>query len=73
MSGADRQIFQKFWRCAHHPVSTENFFSKRTNCEFDCHVTELRWYHNGTHPQPKSWSRTPPGSLEWSELQRTGL
>jgi len=24
-------------------------------CEWGCHTQELRWYHHGMHPLPKSW------------------
>jgi hypothetical protein len=46
---------QHFWCCVHHPVAMTNFFEKRTACEWMCHAQELRWYHNGVHPMPKSW------------------
>lgn len=49
------ESFQHYWRCAHHPSSIANFFEKRTTCEWECHTQELRWYHNGEHPLPKSW------------------
>jgi hypothetical protein len=49
------QMFQNFWRCAHHPSALENFEARRTTCEFECHCQPLRWYHNGVHPMPKSW------------------
>ena len=49
------QRHQRYWRCAHHPSAIENFFEKRTLCEWDCHTQELMWFHNGTHPMPKSW------------------
>lgn len=41
---------QFFWRCAHHPSAIENFFEKRTTCEWGCHTQELKWYHHGMHP-----------------------
>ena len=47
---------QNFWRCAHHTSAIENFFSTRQTCEWGCHTTELRWYHSGESPMPKSWA-----------------
>lgn len=44
--------YQRFWRCAHHPVATDNFFANRTTCEHDCDMQELKWFHNGEHPLP---------------------
>jgi hypothetical protein len=46
---------QYFWRCAHHPSSIVNFFDSRTECMWECHTQELKWYHGGVHPMPKSW------------------
>jgi hypothetical protein len=57
--------FQYFWRCAHHPSSIDNFFAGRTECMWECHTQELKWYHGGVHPMPKSWPavRDRKGSL----------
>jgi hypothetical protein len=27
---------------------------------WECHTQELRWWHNGFHPMPKSWGTPPP-------------
>ena len=43
-------LFQNFWRCAHHQSATQNFFDKRTKCEYDCHLTKVEWWHGGMHP-----------------------
>ena len=53
------QKFQHYWRCKHHPSAIDNFFHSRTMCEWSCHAEELRWYHNGEHPLPKSWGGLP--------------
>jgi len=57
--------FQHFWRCAHYPSALQNFQDNRTECEWECTCVPLKWYHNGTHPQPKSWPavRDRKGSL----------
>ena len=47
--------YQGYWRCEHHPHALLNFFEGRTECVWECHTQELRRYHNGTHPLPKSW------------------
>jgi hypothetical protein len=61
------QSFQRFWRCTHHPIATQNFFEKRTVCDlFDCHATILRWHDNGTHRSPRT-----PGSAVQATLQIT--
>lgn len=44
--------YQIFWRCAHHPIATDNFFHNRMTCEWLCHATKLEWYHGGVHPLP---------------------
>jgi hypothetical protein len=51
---------QRYWRCAHHPSAIENFFDGRKECQWECHKQELHWYHNGTHPMPKSWGSPFP-------------
>jgi hypothetical protein len=48
-------LFQYYWRCAHYPSALTNFFERRPRCEWMCHTQELRWYHGGEHPKPKSW------------------
>lgn len=55
MAESNQPEFQHFWRCAHYPLSIENFFSGRTTCEWGCHTQELKWWHCGVHPMPKSW------------------
>jgi len=52
--------FQHFWRCAHHPSALQNFQDERTECMWECHTQELKSWHNGSHPMPKSW---PPEIL----------
>ena len=47
--------FQNFWRCEHHPSALANFFNGPATCEWCCHTQELRWYHGGESPMPKSW------------------
>lgn len=56
--------FQHYWRCAHHPIAIKNFFEGRTECEWECHLTELKWYHSGVHPTPKSWG-TPRFEIDF--------
>ncbi len=55
-----RTEYQHFWCCAHHPSAIQNFFEKRHECEWECHTQELKWYHSGKNPMPKSWG-TPHG------------
>jgi hypothetical protein len=43
---------QHFWRCAHHPIATQNFFERRATCEWECDTQALEWYHGGEHPLP---------------------
>ena len=45
--------FQLLWRCAHHTSALENFFERRTSCEWECDTQELKWYHGGEYPEPK--------------------
>ena len=43
-------LFQNFWRCAHHPSAINNFYDKRTSCEYMCQSVPLEWWHGGMHP-----------------------
>ena len=49
------ETYQNFWCCAHHASAIDNFFEKRTTCEWDCHAQPLQWFHCGKNPMPKSW------------------
>lgn len=37
---------RRFWKCAHHPVATDNYFS-RSMCEHGCHAVEPTWHSGG--------------------------
>jgi hypothetical protein len=41
-----------YWRCAHHPVATTNFFERRETCEYGCETSHLRWHDNGDSQLP---------------------
>jgi hypothetical protein len=47
-------LFQHYWRCAHHLCAIENFFANVTTCQFGCHTSTLRWHDNGTNRS--TWS-----------------
>ena len=46
---SNRGMPQVTWRCEHYPSALENFYNRRHVCDVaNCHLTELRWYDNGT-------------------------
>ena len=57
-----KETYQAFWCCEHHQSAIQNFSDKRWNCEWGCHKEELKWFHHGKNPMPKSWgSKTISG------------